>query len=92
MNKLFLLAIALLLSACESKSNFDGVYESDKTMESFTFSNGHVTEMVSGVKIGVFPYKIEGNKIKIDGVDITFILENDGSIDGGVMHGKFTKK
>lgn len=95
MHKLFLaIAIALLFSACGSKSAFDDVvYESDKTMESLRFnSGGTVTEMNAGVKIGEFAYKIDGDKIKIDGVDTPFTLKKDGSIDGGVMHGNFIKK
>lgn len=91
MKKIFLLSIVLLLSACGSK--IEGTYVSDRTLESLTFkSNGTVTEMIADMKVGDFPYQVNGDQIKIDGLTTSFILKKDGSIDGGIIHGRFTKK
>jgi hypothetical protein len=93
MKKMHWLVLPLLLSACGSGSGIEGTYKSDKTMESITFhSNGMVTEMNAGVVIGEFQYKLMGNQLQIEGSDKPFIVNADGSIDGGRMHGTFTKK
>lgn len=92
MNKLFLLSIALLLSACGSK--IEGTYVGDGMFaaSSFTFkSNGKVLINNMGIQDEV-PYEIDGDKIKLmtmGGVIVT--LKQDGSFDlpGG---GTYTKK
>lgn len=92
MKKLYLLSIALLLSACGSK--LDGTYVGKGMFaaSSFTFqSNGKVVVNNMGIKAEV-PYEIDGDKIKImamGGVIVT--LKEDGSFDlpGG---GTFTKQ
>lgn len=90
MKKLFLLTIALLLSACGAK--LDGTYIQGNAH--FTFkSNGKAsTNMLLGFEYEV-PYEVDGDKITIhfqNGTPI-WTLKKDGSIDAGPF-GTFTKK
>lgn len=94
MKKVHWLVLSLVLSACSSGSGIEGTYTSDKVMESFTLhSNGVITHMnAAGAVIFENHYKITGNQLQIEGHDEPYILNEDGSINGGRMHGTFTKK
>lgn len=106
MKKLFLLTIVLLLSACGSgaesvsgvSSGLEGTYVSSKMPESLIFkSNGEMDWLkLDHIFMKGF-YKIDGDQIKIDvskkfNDESVMKLNKDGSIDGGIMHGTFTKK
>lgn len=94
MKKFFVLAFALLLTACGSK--LEGTYSSPSGL-SFTFHDGKVSMgNLLGGKMEV-PFTTEGNLIKFKfqgGGNAVVLTQNpDGSLNGnGLGLGKFTKQ
>jgi hypothetical protein len=94
MKSLLLVAMVILLSACGADIN--GTY-TGKGLDLTFKSNGKVS-ITSNTKMSdkgfESPYHVDGEKItfnSFDGLPISFRMNKDGSLDGGVF-GQFTKK
>lgn len=91
MKKYFVIALAVLLSACGS--GLDGTYTDETGIASYTFkSGGKVTMATMGIETEM-EYKVEDGKVKIgspQGTLVMTILE-DGAISGP-MGMKLTKQ
>jgi len=95
MQKMFLLSILLLLSACGSGSKLEGTYENQKdALEhiSLTFkSNWTVTVTGKDGKAVEHQFKVVDDHVQIQNFAVPLTIFKDGSLDGNIF-GTFTKK
>lgn len=90
MNRIIIITIAILLSACGP--SLDGTYKDQMGLTSYTFKSGKLIVSTMGVGSEV-DYKIEDGKIKIPSPQGTMVMDilEDGAI-AGPMGMKLTKQ
>ena len=90
-----LILAAALLAGCGSKMS--GIYKATDENSAYTqlnFTSATKVELINPINVIEATYVVEDGKVKITSAGQTqvFTLGKDGSLDGGLLMGKYSKQ
>lgn len=91
MKNIFLIVIAILITACNSSSKIDGTYVTQDGRELTLKTDGTAIESKGGKVIDQFKYEVDGKKIKTEGRLWQLTISESGSIES-LVYGEMKKK